>query len=143
MSDVFRTRRRVEWSDTDAAGIAHFTCFLRMMEQAEHDFLRSRDLSVHMTDAEGPISWPRVSVRCDFRVPVRFEDELDIDVHIDRLGTKSVTYAFRFQRDGQDIADGSITTVCCRLPRDGSSDPPQSIEVPEAIAAKLRGASTS
>jgi hypothetical protein len=41
MNAAFITTRRVEFSDTDAAGIAHFVAFFRWMEQAEHDLLRS------------------------------------------------------------------------------------------------------
>ena len=45
MSTAFVTSRRVEFSDTDAAGIVHFVAFFRMMEQAEHELLRSVGLS--------------------------------------------------------------------------------------------------
>ena len=38
---TFITHRRVEFSDTDMAGIVHFANFYRYMEQAEHDFFRS------------------------------------------------------------------------------------------------------
>ena len=64
---AFRTTRRVEFSDTDAAGIAHFTAFFRFMEQAEHELLRSVGLSVFMPVDGEEITWPRVSSKCDFR----------------------------------------------------------------------------
>ena len=54
MSQVFKTERRVEFRDTDAAGIVHFSVFFAYMEQAEHEFLRSLGLSVHGgVDADG------------------------------------------------------------------------------------------
>ena len=43
----FRCRQRVEFADTDMAGIVHFSNFFRYMERAEHEFLRSLGLSVH------------------------------------------------------------------------------------------------
>src|SRR5213078_989612 len=46
MPAVFRTTRRVEFADTDMAGIVHFANFFRYMESAEHEFLRSHGLSV-------------------------------------------------------------------------------------------------
>src|SRR5262249_6705753 len=106
MATAFVTTRRVEFSDTDAAGIAHFAAFFRMMEQAEHELLRSVGLSVVSHDAEGALSWPRVSAKCDFSAAARFEDVLQIEVRIARLGAKSVTYAHRFSKDGQEIAAG-------------------------------------
>jgi 4-hydroxybenzoyl-CoA thioesterase/acyl-CoA thioester hydrolase len=60
---------------------------------------------------------------------------LQIEVQIVRLGTKSVTYAHRFVRDGQTLATGEVTAVCCRIPPDGL---PQSIAIPPDVADKLR-----
>lgn len=137
---AFRTRRRVEFRDTDAAGIMHFSMFFIYMEQAEHEFLRSVGLSVLEHDEDGALSWPRVSVACDYRQPLRFEDEFDIDVSVSRLGGKSVTYVFRFLRKGQEMAKGQITAVCCEF---HSGAPPRSVPIPERITDKLRPFLTS
>ena len=139
MSTAFVTTRRVEFSDTDAAGIMHFVAFFRMMEQAEHDLLRSMGLSVVMHDAEGKLSWPRVKATCDFQAAARFEELLEIEVRIARLGERSVTYEHVFRCDRQTLATGQITAVCCRI-REGA--PPQSLPIPEFIAAKLRSFAT-
>lgn len=42
----FHWRRRVEFAETDMAGIAHFSSFVIYMEQAEHALLRSLGTSV-------------------------------------------------------------------------------------------------
>ncbi len=69
MTSVFRTTRRVEFADTDMAGIVHFANFFRFMEAAEHEFLRSRGLSVAM-DWEGErIGFPASRRRATFRIP--------------------------------------------------------------------------
>jgi acyl-CoA thioesterase FadM len=57
----------VQWHDTDAARIAHFTAYFRWIEEAEHEFLRHLGLSVLACDGAGEISWPRVSVGCNSR----------------------------------------------------------------------------
>ena len=111
MPTPFHTSRLVEFSDTDMAGIMHFSAFFTKMEQAEHELLRSLGLSVVMSDAEGVVSWPRVSVQCEYRGAARFEEILTIQVRVARLGEKSVTYRFRFEREGTPIADGHITAV--------------------------------
>ena len=38
---TFRTRRRVEFVDTDMGGIVHFSRFFVFMETAEHEFLEA------------------------------------------------------------------------------------------------------
>ena len=135
MSTAFVTSRRVEFSDTDAAGMMHFTAFFRMMEQAEHDLFRSVGLSIIEHDAEGTISWPRVSAKCDFQAAAHFADLLEIEVRIARLGQRSVTYAHRFVHNGQSLASGEVTAVCCRL---RGSEPPQSLPIPSRIVQKLQ-----
>jgi 4-hydroxybenzoyl-CoA thioesterase/acyl-CoA thioester hydrolase len=130
----FQTTRRVEFRDTDAAGIAHFSAFFVYMEQAEHELFRSLGTSVVTRDEEGEICWPRVRASCEYRNPAKFEDLLDVEVTVERLGRKSVTYAFRFTRDGLEIATGRVMTVCCRI-RPGS--PPAAIEIPSWLRERL------
>lgn len=133
---TYRAIRRVEWHDTDAAGIAHFTAFLRYMEEAEHEFLRARGLSVFWQDDQGRLTWPRVSVKCDYAGSARFEDVLDIEVSIARLGNKSVTYAFAFTHDGRDVAQGTLVAACCRFDVAGHL---HAVEIPPSIVERLGG----
>jgi acyl-CoA thioester hydrolase len=133
----FRTSRRVEFCDTDMAGIVHFSNFFRYMEFAEQEFLRSRGLSVAWTDGGQRYGFPRVAAACDFLKPVRFEDVLDIAVTVANLGTKSVTYAFEFSCRGEPVARGRVSAVCCRKGPQGELE---SIEIPPAIRAKLEAA---
>lgn len=139
MPAPFRTTRFVEFADTDMAGIAHFSAFFRWMEAAEHALLRSVGVSVfdladHALTGER-VSMPRVSANCDYKSPARCEDTLDIDVAVARLGTTSVTYGFRFSRDGTELAVGEMTSVCCRLPEGAAPVP---IPLPGDVTEKLK-----
>jgi acyl-CoA thioester hydrolase len=110
---VFRVQRRVEFCDTDMAGIVHFANFFRYMEFAEVAFLRSLGLNVKM-EAEGRrLGFPRVAASCDYLKPARFEDVLDIALKVERLGTKSATYAIEISCGGEVIARGKVTSACC------------------------------
>lgn len=131
----FRSSRRVEFADTDMAGIVHFSNYYRYMESVEVDFLQSLGLSVTMrTEAGEKFGFPRVASSCDFLVPVRFMDVLDISIAVVRLGTKSVTYRFEFEKAGVLVARGSITAVCCRF---RPEQPMEAIPIPESIRSKL------
>ena len=137
MPEIYRTTRRVEFADTDMAGIVHFSNFFRYMESAEVEFLRSRGLNVKF-DWEGePISFPRVAASCDFEKPVTFGDVLDIAVQIERLGRKSVTYAFEFSKEGEVIARGRVASCCCRVRPNHAIEP---IEIPARLRAILERA---
>lgn len=128
-------QRRVEFHNTDAAGLMHFSAYFTMMEEAEHELWRQAGTSVLIRDAEGKLSWPRVSATCDFLLPLAFQDEIEIDVAISRLGEKSITFEFVFRRGGAVAARGSITAVCCRFPPDGA---PYATEIPADIRQKLQ-----
>jgi YbgC/YbaW family acyl-CoA thioester hydrolase len=134
MPTPFRTQRRVEFADTDMAGIIHFSNFFRFMEAAEVDFLRSRGLSVNLILEGQRLSFPRVAASCDFLRPARFEDVLEIAVSIQKLGRKSVTYAFEFFKGEELIARGQVSSVCCRFLPDG---PLESVEIPPVIRRAL------
>jgi acyl-CoA thioester hydrolase len=136
----FTTTRRVEFCQTDAGGIMHFAGYFEMMEQAEHELLRHLGLSVVLAHEGLTISWPRVSARCDFRKPARFEDELKIQIGVARVGTRSVTYAAEFFIDGQSIADGELVAVCCVVEPGKEL---QSIEIPNEIARTLSNSRVS
>lgn len=130
MTQPFRTTRRVEFGDTDMAGIVHFPRFFYYMEEAEHAFLRSLGLDVMMQDNDAMMSWPRVSVACDYQRPARLNDILNIEVRITKLGRSSITYEFLFTLEEAEIARGKIVAVFCRII---PGERPQSIPIPETL----------
>ena len=87
MAITFSIIRRVEFSETDLAGIMHFTNFYRWMEICEHEFLRSLGLSVDMEDENGRFGWPRVKTSCRFKRPLRFEEEVEVKLIISEIKT--------------------------------------------------------
>ncbi|TMQ33170.1 MAG: acyl-CoA thioesterase [Planctomycetota bacterium] len=131
---IFRTTRRIEFADTDMAGIVHFANFFRFMESAEVEFLRTRGLSVSLHWEGQRIGFPRVAASCDYLGPARFQDLLDVGVSIERIGSKSITYGFEFSKDGDIVARGQVSSVCCRVLEDHGLE---SIEIPASYRNKL------
>ena len=131
----FTTRRRVEFRDTDAAGIVHFSAFFFWMESVEHELLRSIGVAVVDRGADGvDASWPRVSASCDYLSAVRFGDELEISVSVEAVGRTSVTYAFAFAHDALSVARGRVVAVRC-LRRPGAK--PEAVAIPADIVRRL------
>jgi 4-hydroxybenzoyl-CoA thioesterase/acyl-CoA thioester hydrolase len=132
----FATRRRVEFRDTDAAGIVHFSAFFFWMESAEHELLRAAGVPVIDREQVGggdvTASWPRVSAACDYKSAVRFGDEVDVRVSVADIGRSSVTFAFRFEHERGVVAEGRIVAVRCLL-RPGCKPEPVLIR-PDIIA---------
>ena len=134
---AFTTTRQVEFRDTDAAGIMHFSKFFTYMEEVEHEFFRSLGTSIVIPldgSSTGKLSWPRVAAECQYSGSARFEDELKVELRITQLGTSSVNYSFRFTVKNSEIAKGSLTTVCCKILPD---HPPESLPIPEGLRNQL------
>ncbi len=116
------------------AGIVNFSRFYVFMEQAEHEFLRSLGLSVHMEVGEDRVSWPRLRASCEFLAPVRFEEMLDIRLFVRRKGEKSITYGCEFSKGDELVARGDLSAACCVC---NPGEQMKAIEIPGVIAEKI------
>lgn len=99
---------RVSFGDTDCSGWLHFPNIFRHVEEAEHAFLRGRGIPIISREQGG---WPRVHVSCDFKRPLRFDDEIEVQLGIERIGAASLNWVFEVLKDGELCAFGKITTV--------------------------------
>ncbi len=129
------TSRRVEFRDTDAAGIVHFSAFFFWMESVEHELLRSAGVAVVERGSDGiDASWPRVSASCDYLAPIRFGDEVTVSAGVERVGGASVTYRFAFTHDGRPVANGRMVAVRCLM---RPSSGPEATQIPDDIRSRL------
>ncbi len=133
MAHEYHTTRRIEWADTDTAGIIHFARYFCFMEEVEHEFLRSLGLSVLMESNGQRVTWPRVRATCEFLKPVKFEDVVDVHLRVERKGGKSITYDFSFRKDGAEVARGQIVAVCCHI----EDHKLVAIPIPESVGSKI------
>src|SRR5512134_619534 len=113
MAHEFTLTRRVEFSETDQAGIMHFSNFFRFMETAEHAFLRSLGFSAVLSRNGLNACLPRVHVECDYLAPLRFEDEVLVHLLVERKGERSLTYQFCFYRlaNNEEVARGRVVVA--------------------------------
>jgi len=72
----FEYPRAVRWVDTDLSGFAHVSAYVRMMEETEYAFLRSRGLSVKLTDEKGIMGFPRLHASVQIDQPLVFDQQL-------------------------------------------------------------------
>ena len=139
MTNEFSIIRRVEFSETDLAGIMHFTNFYKWMEICEHEFLRSLGLSVDMEDENGRFGWPRVKTSCRFKRPLRFEEEVEVKLIITEIRDRSIAYAFQFwkEENGEQVkaAVGEVVAACVRF--DPIRETMIPIMIPEVVRSKL------
>ena len=135
----FQTQRRVRTVDTDFSGTVHVSAYIRMMEETEYAFLRSRGLSVVLSDQRGVLGFPRLEARIDLLSSSSFDEELQIELSLMEVDGKHIVYDFTIEcingmNVGQKVATGSFRVVCCRFP---PGEPPRAILTPHNVMDAL------
>ena len=138
MASEYRLRRRVQFYETDAAGIVHFSWFFRYMEEAEHALWRAAGLSIHARDGE--FGFPRVSAAFDFHRALRFEQEFDVLLRVTGMTKKTIRYTCLLLDGEAKIATGTLIVACVRR---RPNEPMTSTELPPEITARLQVAPES
>ena len=133
MPHEFSLTHRVQFSETDMAGVVHFANYFRWMEIVEHAFFRSLGLSVMMTHEAVEIGWPRVACSCEYHGPARFEDEITLTLRVVKVGGKSLSYEVDFLKGEALLAKGKLTSVCVAL----QSNEFKAIAIPEKVRERL------
>jgi len=120
-------RRRVAWFDTDARGPIHWAAVFRYAEDAEHALMRNLGL----LEQEG--EYPRRRVEAEYGVLLpRFDDEVDVRIWPEHVGTTSITWRWEISRAGERCVTGM--TVAVRVDPEGQPEP-----LPGTVRERLLG----
>lgn len=106
MTSSVSIRRRVQWIDTDAAGIWHHSTVARWAEEAEAELHRQVGIIDQTFGAT-----PRVVVEFEFRSPLRFDDVVDVTITVAKLGRSSITYLIEVRKGENLAASGRMVAV--------------------------------
>jgi acyl-CoA thioesterase FadM len=97
--------RRIDWADTDLAGICYYPAFARLADAAE-SFLFDR---LDLMDAF--LRLPRVALDIGFTRPMRFNDMVHVHYRVARVGASSYAGTFTISRDNEVTVSGTVTSV--------------------------------
>ena len=127
--------RRVQFHETDLAGLVHFSVFFRYMEEAEHALWRAAGLSIHPPGTE--VGWPRRATGFEFFRALRFEDEFQVRIRVVAMDASTIRYRCLITRGEERIANGELTiTSVSKRP----NEPMKTIPIPADVAARFRPA---
>ncbi len=133
----FEYPRVVRLVDTDMSGFAHVSAYVRMMEETEYAFLRSRGLSVKLTDDKGVMGFPRLHASVQIAEPLVFDQQVIVYLSLTELDGKSIFYEFQIRGgDDQICATGKFKVALCRFP---DEKPPYAILTPDYVIEALSG----
>lgn len=131
--------RRIEFSETDMAGLVHFSNFFKYMETAERDFFEAAGVDLIHTQPGELVGWPRTRAECKFSAPLRFGDTIDIHLAVKAVKDRSIEYQFRILRRNPDgsrtqCGKGHMTTVLTQLTPAGEL---KSVELPSYVRGQI------
>lgn len=132
MSEPFRHRMRVRYAECDPQSIVFNSRYLEYFDVGLTELWREaigpyaeviEQLGVDQVVAEANVR---------YLGSLRFDEEFDLLVGVERLGTTSMIIGLAIDRDGDRVAEGTIRYVC--VDREGESTP-----VPERLRGALSG----
>lgn len=107
----FTAEYRANFSDTDAAGIVHFSTIFFWVEATEEALFRLLKLPFLRTDGNKITGFPRVRVECDFLAPIYREDMVTVALTPQEIGDKKLVWNFEAKVGDRPVAKGALTTV--------------------------------
>ena len=109
----FSATTRVGFSDTDAQAVVYYGRYMPYFDLARVEYHRSLDMLRTEPDDR---QFVMRAMHVEYHMPARFDDEIEVDVRISRIGTSSVTYEFAaYLADGELAVTATQTVVLVDL----------------------------
>lgn len=125
---------RVYWEDTDGGNVVYYANYLRFMERARTEWLRSLGIEQTPLKEQQGILMVVAHVDVSYRRPARYGDLLQVVSSVSEVGKVSLTFEQRIYRDaagGELLLDGKVKVGCI----DASSFKPKAL--PKMVVGSL------
>ena len=103
---------RVYWEDTDGGGIVYYANYLKFLERARTEWLRTRGFAQSQLAREPGIVFAVRSVQVDYRRPARLDDELSVTCVLEEHGAASLSFAQQVLRGEELLVEGRVRIAC-------------------------------
>lgn len=125
---------RVYWEDTDAGGVVYYANYLKFLERARSEWLRT--LGIHQAElaAQDDVLFVVRRVEADYRKPARFDDALAVQSRITELGRASLTMAQQVWRGDEVLLAAQVKLACV------SASGMRAAKIPPHLFIKLNNA---
>jgi acyl-CoA thioester hydrolase len=131
-SQVFAWPVRVYYEDTDAAGVVYYANYLKFMERARTEWLRSAGFEQTRLAEEHGVAFVVTSLSIDYLKPGRFNDGLQVTVELIKVGAGQIRLTQRALRGEEILATGAVKVACVALRT------LRPVRMPQALATRIR-----
>jgi acyl-CoA thioester hydrolase len=109
---AFRWPVRVYWEDTDAGGVVYYATYLKFMERARSEWLRSLGFEQDALRDEAGAAFVVRRVEVDYLSPARFNDQIEVSVDPQALGRASLSVEQTLTRGATRLVSARVTLAC-------------------------------
>ncbi|NRB19607.1 MAG: tol-pal system-associated acyl-CoA thioesterase [Rhodobacteraceae bacterium] len=102
---------RVYYEDTDMGGVVYYANYLRFIERARSDWVRRLGNDQNAMRVDGLI-WVVQRLEADYRVPARFDDELQVETEVLKVSPARLIMGQRVMRGEVEIFRAKVTVAC-------------------------------
>ncbi len=106
---------RVYYEDTDAGGVVYYANYLRFMERARTEWLRSMGFEQPVMAKEHGVLFVVRAVNIDYLKPSRFDDSLQVTVEVVNVGGSRIRFLQRVLRGDEEIVRAGVDVVCVNV----------------------------
>ncbi len=107
----FSTKFRVYLEDTDAGGIVYYVNYLKYMERARTEWLRSLGVEFEGLQHFG-CQFVVHSVQANYKKPARMDDELIVTAQVEKLGRTYVIFKQRVLKQESVLCEAVVKVAC-------------------------------
>lgn len=108
LDKTFRFDVRIYWEDTDAGGIVYHSNYLRFMERARTEMLRSLGFSQQQMKEAGEALIVMSKLEITYRRPAKLDDLLTVHTRVESLKHASVIFEQTITRGDEVITQGRV-----------------------------------
>jgi acyl-CoA thioester hydrolase len=109
----FLWRVRVYYEDTDLGGVVYHANYLKFMERARTEWLRSLGFEQDVLRNHHSVQFVVVNADLHFRRPARFNDELTVSAEVKKHSAASITFHQEVRGPGGEVlCTGEIRVAC-------------------------------
>ena len=102
---------RVYFEDTDLSGIVYHANYLRYMERARSDMLRSVGIDQRAQHDAGEGVYAVSDLHIRYRAPARLDDDLIVESRVIQVGAATATIQQRVMRDTEVLTEATVTAA--------------------------------
>jgi len=103
---------RVYWEDTDAGGVVYYANYLKFLERARSEWLRSLGFEQDAMAARDGVLFVVRRVQADYLAPARFNDLLSVSSRMLEVGRASLVMAQRVEREAVPLLEAEVRVAC-------------------------------